>query len=59
MPANYIGQNGSPAVVFFRNHGLTTFRRVLTPEMFDQVWPHAPHPNAILVPQVVFLALTQ
>lgn len=54
MPAHYIGQNGSPAVALFREHGLTPLRRVLPPEMFDQVWPQKPHPNAILVPPVVF-----
>ena len=54
MSANYIGQNGSPAVALFREHGLTPLRRILPPEMFDQVWPQKPHPNAILVPPVVF-----
>lgn len=54
MPYHSIGKPGSPALELFRKHGLTPFRRLLPPGLFAQVWPGAPHPNAVLVPQVVF-----
>jgi hypothetical protein len=54
MPYHSIGQPGSPAVELFRKHGLTALRQVLPPELFWAVWPYAPHPNAVLVPSVVF-----
>jgi hypothetical protein len=54
MPYHSIGQPGSRTVELFRKHGLTALRRVLRPELFDAAWPGAAHPNAVLVPSVVF-----
>lgn len=54
MSYHSIGQPGSPAVEHFRKHGLTSFRRLLAPELFASVWLKAPHPNTILVPELVF-----
>jgi hypothetical protein len=54
MSYHSIGPPGSPTVEFFRKHGLTPLRRVLPPEMFEAVWIYPPHPNAVLVPSVVF-----
>lgn len=54
MSYHSIGQPGSPAVELFRKQGLTPFRRLLSPELFSTVWPVTAHPNAVLVPQVVF-----
>ena len=54
MSYHSIGQPGSPAVGFFRKHGLTPFRRVLPDEVFSKVWSDPPHPNTVLIPPVVF-----
>jgi len=54
MPYHSIGRPGSPTVELFRKHGLTALRRVLPPELFEAVWPYPAHPNAVLVPSVVF-----
>ena len=54
MPYHSIGKPGSPALELFRKHGLTPFQRMLSPELFAEVWPGACHPNAVLVPPVVF-----
>jgi hypothetical protein len=54
MPYHSIGEPGSPTVELFRKHGLTALRQVLPPELFESVWPCPAHPNAVLVPSVVF-----
>jgi hypothetical protein len=54
MPYHSIGSPGSPTVELFRKHGLTALRQVLTPELFEAVCPSPVHPNAVLVPSVVF-----
>jgi hypothetical protein len=54
MSAHFIGQPGSPAVELFRKHGLTPLRGMLPPELFAAVWPRPAHPNAVLLPPVVF-----
>jgi hypothetical protein len=54
MPYHSIGQPGSPAVEFFRKHGLTPFRRVLSDDLFSALGQDDPHPNAVLIPSVVF-----
>ena len=54
MPYHSIGQPGSSTVDIFRKHGLTPFRRLLSPELFAAVWPEPAHPNSILIPPVVF-----
>ncbi|HEY3325041.1 MAG TPA: IS4 family transposase [Planctomycetota bacterium] len=58
MPYHSIGQPGSPTVDLFRKHGLTALRKVLSPEVFEAVWPGPAHPNAVLVPSVVFWLMT-
>ena len=54
MPYHSIGQPRSRTVELFRKHGLTALRRVLPPELFEAVWPYPTHPNAVLVPPIVF-----
>ena len=38
----------------FRQSGLTPFREVLTPAVFQTVSPSPRHPSTVLVPEVVF-----
>jgi hypothetical protein len=54
MVTGFIGQTRPQATEILRQHGLTPFRAILTPELFRQAHPLAPAPKAILIPEVVF-----
>lgn len=54
MLAGPIGKDCPKAAGILRNHGLTPFRAVLTPEVFRQAHPFRSAPKTILVPEVVF-----
>jgi hypothetical protein len=54
MPYHSIGKPGSGALALFRKHGLTPLQKVLSPELLAEIWPGPFHPNAVLIPPVVF-----
>jgi hypothetical protein len=54
MVAPSIGRTRPRAAEVFRTHGLTPFRGILTPPLFQQAWAKAVAPKTILVPEVVF-----
>ena len=54
MPYHSIGKPGSSTLEIFRKHGLTPFRSLLSPELFNAVWTEPAHPNTVLIPAVVF-----
>lgn len=49
-----IGKAALPATAIFRDHGLTPFRQILSPSLFQNAFPVTPEPKTILIPEVVF-----
>jgi hypothetical protein len=54
MLAGSVGKDCPKAAGILRNHGLTPFRAILTPDLFRQAHPAKPRPKTILIPEVVF-----
>jgi hypothetical protein len=54
MTASFVGSALGKATAIFRSHGLTPFRRLLSPEFFSRAWCRQATPKTILIPEVVF-----
>lgn len=54
MVAKHIGTWRRRATEILRSHGLTPFREILTPQMFQASLPARPKSWTILIPEVVF-----
>lgn len=58
MFAGFIVKTGAKATEILRSHGLTPFRSILTPQLFQQAFAKTIAPKTILVPEVVFWLMT-
>lgn len=54
MTIKNIGKPPSYATKIVRSHGLTPFRKILTPELFRSVFPSTWRSSTVLIPEVVF-----
>jgi len=54
MPARPIDKHRPKPAEILRNHGLTPFRAILTPQLFREAHRAKPAPKTILIPEVVF-----
>ena len=54
MTGKDIGKWRTYAAKIVRGHGLTPFRNILTPELFQSVFPCSPRGSTVLIPEVVF-----
>lgn len=54
MLSGPIGKERPRTVEFLRNHGLTPFRNILTPDTFRHAHPAKPAGKTVLIPEVVF-----
>lgn len=49
-----IGKWRTYATEILRSHGLTPFRKILTPDLFQSILPCSPRSSTLLIPEVVF-----
>jgi hypothetical protein len=54
MPNPYIGISSRSSTELFRNHGITPFRNILSPDFFHSIAVRKMRKSAVLIPEVVF-----